>query len=584
MKGLENHSLYPRCDMVREDYISLCGEWFFEYDDKDKGIKEKWMLEPNFSKKIKVPFCRESSASGIGNNSYPNVLWYAKDFEFSKDIKDKKMLLHLGAVDYYTKVWLNGNYLGEHTGGYAPFYFEVEKYIKQKNLLVIRVEDSRSLEQPRGKQNIFNRPFFVFYPSVSGIWQEVWLETAGDIYLERYELLSDIEKKHLIFTLFLKGENKEGNLQVDIFTPDKEKIIEKIKFKKTKDKEEVKIRVALNRVYPWSPDNPHLYKLVIRVETDTSTDEVESYFGIRKIEIKGNKIYLNNQLLYQKLLLCQGYFPNGIYTPLSDDAFKRDVELVKDMGFNGVRLHQKIENKKFLFWCDYLGVLVWEEMPSGYIWSKKTKDAIEPQWEEIIKRDFNHPSIIVLVPFNESWGVGLFFLPTIFFASSREFVKKIYFSTKKKCPHRLVIDNSGYDHIKTDIVDIHHYLEDIKKCMELYNNLKTPEKLKFRFFDLLKSINPAKTNHPVFTSGAKYEGQPIIISEYGGFGFYKTKGGETLFEKFKKYTELIRSQEHISGFCYTQFYDTYQEKNGLLNFDRTPKVDIKKIKEVLDKV
>ncbi len=576
MKNLEDISLYPRCDMAREDYMSLAGEWLFEYDNKDRGIKEKWMSSSHFSKKIKVPFGVEKSPS--------NILWYAKDFEFSKDIKDKKVLLHFGAVDYWAKVWLNGDYLGEHFGGYTPFYFEVEKYIKQKNLLVIRVEDTRSLAQPRGKQNILNRPFFVFYPPVSGIWQKVWLETAGEIYLERYELLPDIEKKHLNFTLFLKGENRDGFLQIDVLTPDKEKITEKINFKKTKDGEEIKIRVMLSNIHLWSPSHPYLYKLNFKVETDISADEVMSYSGIRKIEIKGNKIYLNNQLLYQKLLLCQGYFPRGGYTPLSDDVFKKDVELVKDMGFNGVRLHQKIENKNFLFWCDYLGCLVWEEMPSAYIWSKKTKDAVEKEWDEVIKRDFNHPSIIILVPFNESWGVGMFFIPTLLFPSARDTVSRIYYKTKKKNPHRLVIDNSGYDHIKTDIVDIHHYLEDIKKCKELYSNLKTPEKLKFSVFDLLKSINPGKANHPVFAPKARYEGQPIIISEYGGFGFYKTKGGETLFEKFKKYTELIMEQEHISGFCYTQFYDTYQEKNGLLNFDRTPKVDIKKIKEVLDKV
>lgn len=580
--SIESLSLYPCPDRVRKSYLLLSGKWKLKYDIKNNGEKEKWFDGFSSDLEINVPFCIESDASGIACKNPPEILWYAKEFTFPKSTQNKKLLLHFGAVDYFAKVWLNSKYLGEHYGGYTPFYFEVEKHIKEKNLLVVKVKDTKSFLQPRGKQTFLNKPFSIFYPTATGIWQDVWLEEVGEIYLERYELLSDIEAKEINFKFFVSGKNDICNLFLEIISPGNKIIKINENFKKTKDKDEVEIKVKLNEIYLWSPCNPNLYKLNIKIESNTSCDEVESYFGIRKIETKGNKIYLNNEVLYQKLLLVQGYFENGHYTPQNWDDFKKDVQLIKEMGFNGLRMHQKVENKKFLFWCDYIGCLVWEEMPSCYIFSRKSKEAIEKEWDDIIARDFNHPSIIVMVPFNESWGVGVFLIPMLLFPSAKNFVKKMYYKTKEKCPHRLVIDNSGYDHIKTDIVDIHHYLEDIEKCNDFYKKCKNPANLQFNIFNLIKSTNPGISPHPVFAPGGKYEGQPIIISEYGGFGFYKTKGKKTLLENFKEYTKLIMEQEYICGFCYTQFYDTYQEKNGLLSFNRTPKVEIEKIRKIVE--
>lgn len=591
MFTIETLSQFPRPDMVREHFTLLDGEWRFEFDAKDKGMGEKWFEKPLFSKKIIVPFCVESKVSGVGVENPPKRMWYAKEFSLPvfKE-KHEKMLLHFGAVDYKAAVWLNGCFLGKHEGGYTPFYFAVEKLARGKNLLVVRVDDSRSPKQPRGKQTFMRRPVAVFYAGVTGIWESVWIEKAGITYLGRFMVNADCDKKSADFTCFLLGDEREGELLCEIYAPDGEcvKHVEHFKFSGTNgDKELERFKFAFcipfDKIHLWSVETPNLYRVKFTVRCGDSVDEVKSYFGFRKIEARGNKIYLNDKPLYQKLVLVQGYFPDGHYTPVDDGQYKRDVELVKELGFNGVRMHEKIEHKKFLFWCDVLGCLVWDEMPSAQLYCKDMRNAVKEQWREIIERDINHPCIITWVPMNESWGVGVFPVPLIVSKNAREFVKELYRFTKDLDPSRLVVDNSGYDHTdETDIVDIHHYLGSVEKCKAFYEKLRHIDTFKFSWHQLPKSVNPANTPMQTFTRDGKYKGQSVLISEYGGFGFYKTKTGKSLLENFSDYTKLIQEQDFICGYCYTQLYDTFQEKNGLLNFSRAPKVGLRDIKNVND--
>ena len=566
---------YPRPDLGRESYILLDGEFQFEYDSRNVGKKKNWFGDPDFTKKIIAPFPPQSESSGICDKNPPNIIWYAKRFEIKENFLEDKVLLHFGAVDYYTEVYLNGNHIGSHTGGYIPFCFEIEKYLKQdKNLLVVRVYDSLSPFMARGKQNVIKKPIFVFYTPISGIWQSVWLEKIGRIYLKNFRVITDIDKKLAEFSVNLKGEIGNFNLEVEITTPDNKVLKKNFQLKKGAEEEEFKFKLEFDKIHTWSPEDPNLYGLKFLIKKDKSTDLVKSYFGFRKIEVKGDKIYLNNNYLYQKLILNQGYFKKGIYTPQNYEEFKKDVELIKEMGFNGLRMHQKIENKKFLFWCDYKGLLVWDEMPSFYFYSKKARKNWFKQYKELIERDFNHPCVIVWIPFNESWGV----MHVVILRGIRNFLKEIYEWTKKADPTRLVIDNSGFDHVRSDIIDIHHYLEDIDRCREFYKKISKGKGLEFSFINLIKSLSPGKSSHPTLCPGVKYNNEPIIISEYGGFGFYKTKDKD-LLKQFSEYTKEIENCPKIQGYCYTQFTDVEQEANGLLTIERKTKIPLKRVKE-----
>lgn len=573
-------SKYPRPDLVRENFIDLTGIWKIEFDPKNIGIKKRWFEKNFFTKEIKVPYPVESPASGINLKNPPFIFWYAKEFSLDEKFPKDKILLNFAAVDYKATVYLNGNYLGEHIGGYTPFSFEIEKFLKENNLLILRCEDRKSPSQIRGKQTFLKKPFLVFYTAVSGIWQPVWIESAGKIYLKNYKLNPDFERKKIIFEITLSGEVGETYGEVEITSPENKKYFKEFKIFKKGEREKVFVEFELPEFILWSIEYPALYSVKFRIKSENSEDSVKSYFGLRKIEVKEGKIYLNGKELYQKLILCQGYFKEGIYTPVNEEEYRKDVELIKSAGFNGLRMHQKIESKKFLFWCDYLGCILWAEMPSAYLFSKKMRKDYEMQLEEFIERDYNHPSIIVWVAFNESWGVGLFPFPVILLKSAKNFVKYICKKIKEMDKTRILIDNSGYDHTNlTDILDVHHYLKDIKKCEKFYETLKKPEKMKFSIIRLIKSFNPGISPQNPLTFNEEYRGQPIIISEYGGFGFYKAPD-KTILENFKEYTQLIKKQSHIQGYCYTQFTDVEQEKNGLFEIDRNPKAEVEKIREI----
>ncbi|RJP31831.1 MAG: glycoside hydrolase family 2 [Actinobacteria bacterium] len=578
---LEHLGGFPRPDMMRRELQSLEGEWGFEYDAADAGIAGGWSSRPEFSRRITVPFCVESEASGIGDAYPPRVAWYAKDFRNELPGTPGRTLLHFGAVDYRARVWLNGRDLGEHAGGYTPFTFDVGEALEDENILVVRVEDSRDASQPRGKQTMLKRAFMVWYPGVSGIWQPVWLERAGEVYLAGYRVLADLKSGRVRIVCSLAGGRGEARVEAKSVSPLGEARHCRTELEKGAETAVVELELDLGELLPWSPHEPHLYGLELSVESGATRDEVEAYFGVREVRAHEGGIWLNGEPLYQKLVLCQGYFPQGHYTPLDPSWYRRDVALVKELGFNGLRMHQKIEDPRFLFWCDYLGCLVWEEMPSAYRFTPRMREALEREWREVLERDGNHPSIIALVAFNESWGVGVFPLPLNLRRATREYVRKICRLTRLWDPTRPVIDNSGYEHTsETDIVDIHHYLEDEERCAHLYEELRDLTQSEYSLRRGLVAILQAKVSHNPLAKGERYRGQPVIISEYGGFGYYRGGEGRSLQESYRAYTELIQAQEHICGYCYTQLYDLYQERNGLLGFDRVPKVPVEEIRRV----
>jgi len=576
---------YPRPNMARQGFQSLQGEWEFEYDAEDVGLSSGWNTNPVFSRNITVPFCVESEASGIEDLDPPTVVWYAKRFGDRLPGTPGRTLLHFGAVDHQAMVWLNGQYLGQHNGGYTPFSFDVDGLLLENNLLVVRVEDTNDLSLPRGKQSVTGEPFLIFYETVMGIWQPVWLERTGEIYLEGYRVYADFDSGEVRLACRLTGGEGETEVAVVATSPKGERVTGTTRVDKNESTVEAEIILNCGELMPWSPAKPNLYGLKFTIEAGASRDEVDSYFGARAIEVRGDEVRLNGQPLYQKLILHQGFYPQGIYTPLNPSVFKEDVERVKSFGFNGLRMHVKNEAPPFYFWCDFLGCLVHQDMPSAFFFTPGMRVALEQEWREIVEADFNHPSIITWIPFNECWGVGVDFLPVLLLPEAIEYVKYIYHRTKEWDPTRPVIDNSGYDHTSvTDIVDVHQYLDSVEIAGNLYEELKDLYSYQWSFRRMLiaaLSLTGESTMN-VFTRGKGYSGQPIIISEYGGFDFYDAGTDETLLERYRAYTEQIIEQDHIQGYCYTQFHDTWEEVNGLVNMDRQPKVPPHKIKAIND--
>jgi beta-galactosidase/beta-glucuronidase len=573
---------YSRPDLVREGMQALLGEWKLEYDPEDVGLSEGWAQNPAFSRKITVPFCVEAEASGIGDPDPPGILWYAKRFQQELPEVPGHTLLHFGAVDYRAQVWLNGRYLGEHAGGYTPFRFEVHDVIDRDNLLVVRVEDFLGPDLPRGKQSQFGFPFSVFYETVTGIWQPVWMERTGSIYLDSYRVFPDLRTGKVRIVCRLAGGPGHAEVKVEAGSPLGERRAETAHVSKAGE-EKVAAQVILDfgQLLPWSPGDPALYGLEFTISSEDSLDEVHGYFGVRTVETRDGDIRLNGERLYQRLVLHQGYYPGGHYTPTEPALFRKDIELVKAFGFNGLRMHQKIEDPRLLFWADMLGALVWEEMPSAHALGDSMREALEREWREAIDRDFNHPSIITWVPFNESWGVGLGILPILVFQEAKDFVKQICRRTREWDPTRLVIDNSGYDHTsETDVVDVHHYLGTVERCAALYEELEDLYAYEWSPLRWILSLNAAESSQNVFTWEEGYSGQPVIISEYGGFGYYDVEGEGSLIENYRAYTELILEQDHLDGYCYTQFSDTYQERNGLTDAYRLPKVPPEEIRRI----
>lgn len=567
---------HPRPDLMRQSWQCLNGRWNFQFDPKNIGHKERWYLEQSLSEEIIVPFEVESELSGVAKKKPFKHFWYMKRFRLDSNLKRQgRLILHFEAVDYKARVWLNGRYLGEHVGGYTPFDFDITSIIvPEENVLAVRVYDSMNQKQVRGKQSSRGRNYGIWYTPVSGIWQPVWLERVGESYIKNYRAYPDLLHDNIRLELDIMYQMPGQHISINLFDPKGGKLDTK--------SEDIPVREAKNMFLRieepmlWNPEEPNLYRLqfLLMDESGNVVDEIESYLGIREVKTKDGKVWLNGKPLYQKLALVQGYYPQGNYSPATDDEFRRDLELLKTMGFNGLRVHQKIEAKRFYYWADKLGLIVWEEMPSMCSEfpsllipaGKKWRERFEQEWKDVIARDFNHPSIIVRVPFNESWGIW----PELYCQSIRRWRTKIVKMTRELDPTRLVIDNSGWHHKDSDIIDIHHYFQSVEKSELLYKKLKSIETSTF----------PPRTSP--LSRGIKYKGQPIIISEWGGFGFYKPKPRKNLLDIYREHVLAIGKYPYIQGYCYTQLYDVEHERNGLLDENRVPKVPLDEIKKIND--
>ncbi len=539
-----------------------------------------------FDRRITVPFCYQSRLSGIGDTSFHDVVWYARSFEHSPASLGERLLLHFGAVDYRAMVWVNGMPVAWHEGGHTPFSADVTYALRDgENMVVVRAEDpSRDVTIPRGKQYWREESEGIFYTRTTGIWQTVWLEPVGRRHIEGLRLTPDVDAAALDVEVAVEGFEPGLTLRFAVEHAGERVLDDRFGLQSAL----VERRLPLltrgeppTTPYPslwarpalWSPEEPNLYDLRIELldAGGEKLDAVDSYFGMRKIEVRDGKVYLNDRPLYQRLVLDQGYFPDGLLTAPTDAALRGDIELAKEMGFNGARKHQKVEDPRWLYWADRLGFLVWGEMANAYQYSPDYVRRITAEWQEAVRRDYNHPCIVAWVPMNESWGV-----PEVGTDPRQiEHLLAMYHLTRSLDGSRPMVSNDGWEHALTDLCAIHDY--------------RDADTLS-RIYETVESAIAGPERRPVYAPGHGYRGEPVLVTEFGGIAFrtadpeswgYRTvSDAEELLERYGSLIAALLRSDVVQGFCYTQLTDVEQEINGLLTYDRRPKADLARIREI----
>lgn len=582
---------YPRPQLVRENWKNLNGEWDFAFDDQDVGMKEKWFEKKGiFGKKIHVPFVYQSALSGIGDRTPHDIVWYQRDFVLER-AEGQLVILHFGAVDYEADVFVNGQHVCHHTGGHTSFEADITDYLQEgrEQAICVRARDPQKDESiPRGKQFWEEKSRKIWYTGSTGIWQTVWLETVERQYIKNIFLTPVFDEGKVAACLELsdKGEGLLVEYRIsyqgqEVAGGTVKAVTEKISFEADLYQEHIFRMNYHGESWAWTPETPNLFDVELTLKSGTAVvDKAASYFGMRKIEAKNGMVYLNNMPYYQKLVLDQGYWPDGLLTAPSDEAYVTDIKLSKEMGFNGCRKHQKTEDPRFLYWADKLGYIVWGECANAAIFNRDAAQRLMAEWTDILRRDYNHPCIFTWVPINESWGV-----PNISFDRQQQhFSQALYHYLHTLDTTRLVVSNDGWAATDTDIVAVHNYAHgqahELSKYEYFAETLRTKENL------LRRHSSP----WPVFAEGFAYHGQPILLTEFGGigydvsetsgWGYTATETEEEFLKEYQRVMDAVYASKALWGYCYTQITDVEQEINGLLTYDRKPKCNMGRIREV----
>ncbi len=573
---------YPQPQFQRERWVNLNGPWEFEFDDGNRGLAEDWAgASRSFSRRIAVPFCFESARSGIGDTSFHPWVWYRRSLSIPDDWKGRRVLLHFGAVDYRAMVWINGRLAGRHEGGNTPFQFDITSLLKAgPNTVAVRAEDPPTDRYiPRGKQYWEPKSASIFYTRTSGIWQTVWLEATGDSYLTRVHITPSLDgtvrfdaamarpAPGLEFVAKVSYEGRE--VAQTVARPDGPR---------------ASALTLVSDPKLWSPGRPRLYDVTFELRNGAIVlDRVNSYFGFRSVTSENGHVLINGHPTFLKLVLDQGYWPESILTPPSDEAIQYDIRLTKEMGFNGARKHQKLEDPRFLYWADKMGFLVSSEMANAYLFDDGYVERFTREWMEAMARDYNHPSIVIWVPINESWGV-----PDLHDSRQQNHLKSLYTLSRSLDATRLVIDNDGWEHTDmTDLFALHDYARSGEQLYAHYKDLGKP------------GVRVPDNGRAALAPGYSYNGSPPYLSEFGGIAFIppghevpkeswgysgvETTAGAAL-ERLRGLYQAIARVPAWAGLCYTQLTDVEQEINGLMTYDRKPKFDVKMVKEINDLV
>lgn len=599
--------LHPRPQLTRAGWLDLSGRWGFAYDDAGRGLVEGWQTRPEvFSRVIEFPYPPESPASGIGETGFHPIVWYRTTFQAPQSLGDDRVLLHCGAVDYGAQVWVNGQLVASHEGGHTPFSADITEALApdtRDQALVIRAEDQpHDLTQPRGKQDWRAQPHAIWYHRTTGVWQPVWLEQVPATHIVGIRWTPDVEASALGMQVDVRCAGGAGDapaaplrlraqislrgapLLDDTYTLQSDTLRRTLALDLTGDLVGAGQRDLLGSDgLLWSPEHPNLLDVTLTLlRGDVVVDTVESYVGMRCVGCANGRFLLNGRPYYLRMALEQGYWPDTHLAAPGDEALRREVELAKALGFNGLRLHQKVEDPRFLYWCDRLGLVVWGEMANSFEFSPRAVERLTREWLEAVARDYSHPCVAAWVPFNESWGVPqLERDPT-----QRHYVQALYHLTKALDPTRPVLGNDGWEHVVGDIIGIHDYAAEGETLRSRYG---TPEAIA----QTLRVGQPSY--HALSAPGFTPSGQPVMLTEFGGlsfrpdggpawFGYGVVADEERLLAAYRDLVSATLACPGVAGFCYTQLTDTRQETNGLLTAERIPKVAPEAIRAINQQV
>jgi beta-galactosidase/beta-glucuronidase len=582
---------YPRPQFVRSDWLCLNGEWQFEIDAGDSGL-ERGLLQRELGDRITVPFCPESSLSGIGCTDFMNAVWYRRQVTIPEAWNGQRVLLHFQAVDYDATVWANGVEIGRHRGGFSPFSCDLGGSARSGETItiVVRARDDHRPPQPRGKQSQRYANYSCLYTRTTGIWQTVWMEPVPELALRRPRLTPDVANG--LIRLEQPISNNRPGLQLRATLKDANGVVCTECCAADMDlSPRLDLPIPVDRRRLWSPGDPFLYDIEIELlDADgTIVDQAMSYAGLRSVTIDGQAIKINGQTVFQRLVLDQGYYPDGIMTASSDEALRQDIELGLAAGFNGARLHQKVFEERFLYHADRLGYLVWGGFADwGSLHYGPPKDHLRPngtyitQWLEVLARDYSHPSIIGWCPLNETHQP----------ISDRitmldEVTHGMYLATKAMDSTRPVLDASGYAHRVpgADVYDCHDYEQDVEKFAANHAGLADGKPLYNEYSHREDGHRPMSI---------PYAGQPFFVSEFGGIWWNpdakpdedswgygdRPRTLDEFHQRFEGLCNVLLDNPHMFGYCYTQLTDVYQEQNGIYKFDRGTKFDLERLKQV----
>ena len=579
----DSEAAHPNPQLQRERWKSLNGPWRFAYDN-DRRFAHPADVR-HWAHTIEVPFPPESKASGINDPGFHPCCWYERDFDHAPDAG--RTILRFGAIDYAAKVWVNGHLATTHEGGHTPFSADITALLDpagRQTVTVMVIDDPHDLTKPRGKQDWQLEPHAIWYPRTTGIWQTVWIERVGRTYVDRIRWTPHVESYAIRVETRVTGDPVD-DLAIEVTLCHGQRLLARDRYQVMDHEADRFIVLAdpgiddFRNELLWSPERPTLLEANVRLLAGGDViDEFSSYTALRSVSILRDRFMLNGRPYLLRMVLDQGYWPDTLMAAPSDAALRKDVELAKAMGFNGVRKHQKIEDPRYLYWADRLGLMVWEEMPSAYRFTRTAIKRTIREWSEAIERDFSHPCVVAWIPFNESWGVP----ELTAMQSQRHAVEALYHLTKTLDATRPVIGNDGWESSATDIIGIHDYDANIEHLRQRYGDTKTEQ-----LFDRRRPGGRVLT-----LDGYPHRGQPIMLTEFGGialiadarkaggtWGYSTARDGAELTEMFERLLEAVVHTALFSGFCYTQFADTFQEANGLLRADRTPKIPLARIAE-----